>query len=254
MTIGLLILLIYFFGAVPGIIVGYLYDRKGVPQKATAVFSRPDGSRVQAQVDVTWSWTIFVFRGWSLAFRGQFMEWIITFIITLFLGSIGPFNVLMVGISGTSNHLSELNLTTDFIVVYTLAFTGYMIWINYLVIYGNKRRILTQMKRGMDFSTTPDYPKLLEYLGVTQRTPQSDLAPNVKAGQSHDYVVPDAVVKEEKEAQDDYSMLTVNDLKLLLKSEGVPYSTYDDKEALLKLVDEHIKVEEKADTKESEDK
>ncbi len=263
MTIGLLLLLIYFLGATPGIIIGYLNDRKGVPQKANVTFSRPDGSRVQAQLDVTWSWTIFVFRGWSLAFRGQFMEWIITFIFAILLGSIvvlmqdsegnlgsygfGPFNMLIYGMGRETFPISELNWTTDTIVIFTIAFTGYLIWINYLVAFANKRRILLHMKKGMDFSTTPEYDKLLAYLGIAKRVPQSEMAPNMRAGKSHDYVVPDSVVEEQKAIEDDYSMLTVNDLKLLLKSEGVPYSTYDDKEKLLALVDEHIK-EKKEET------
>ncbi len=268
MNIFLLIFLIFYIGAIPGVVIGYLSEKKGVPSKATVVFSRPDGSRVQGQMDVTWSWTILVFRGWALIFRGQFIEWLLVFFIGMFFviqgayrpdstvfehgyGALGVFNLWGAAVSNSA-YLSVSDYFSNGannVTIQIFIFISYMVYINYLVAYGNKRRILANMRRGMDFTLTPNYGALAEYLGVAPVTPAKDVAPNVRAGQAHNYVVPDAVVQKEVEDENDYSMLTVNDLKLLLRTEGISFDATSSKEELLKLVDLHLK-EEKEPIKE----
>ncbi len=249
MTIYFLIFLIVYIGAIPGIIIGGLQEKKGVPSKAILTFTAPDGTKRQGQVDVTWSWTVFIFRGWALAFRGQFLPFLIVMLLTLFTFGTGIISIILLAgapVGGAGEYaipsISEWFATasTSVIVWKTIMIAGYLVVINYYVAFANKERILQQINRGFDFSSTPGVDELYKYIGHTPRVAPK-AGTSIKAGTSHDYVVPDAVVEQEKEENDyDYSNLTVNDLKLLLKSEGIPYTTSDTKESLLDLVDEHI--------------
>ncbi len=247
----LLLLIIIYVGAIPGIVIGGLQEKKGVPQKAIATFSAPDGTKRQVQIDVTWSWTIFVFRGWALAFRGQFLPFLFVMLMSAFTFHAGIFKLWFAqGLPGdlgatlnasVADHFS--NAESGAIFLEYAFITGYLFLVNYYVAFANKDRILQQIQRGFDFSHTPNVAELYKYVGYIPRTAPTP-GTNVQAGKTHDYVVPDAVVENEiaKQAENDYdySNLTVNDLKLLLKSEGVPYTTSNDKDELLELVDKFI--------------
>ncbi len=251
MPLSLLVLIIIYVGAIPGIIYGGYLEKKGLPQKAIASFSGPDGTRRQVQIDVSWSWTVFAFRGWALAFRGQFMPFLIIMISSLIAFSgFGIFGIVALGTSGAGPWVGEYFSQTEGwqITVQIIFLLFYLAATNYYVAFANRERIKQYMAKGFDFSSSPKVGALYEYVEYIQRTNPKDLAPNVKPGQTHDYVVPDAEVKKQEEEADDYSMLTLNDLKLLLKSEGVPFSTSDTKDELLKLVDKYITKKEKKES------
>lgn len=241
-----LLFLIIYIGALPGIIIGGYHEKKGVPNKAIVTFSAPDGTRRQTKIDVTWSWTVYVFRGWSLAMRGQFLDFLIMMLVTLFTIGAGALGVAMVALFDpeTSSALGTVQdvfagADTWAIVVWVVEMLIYLAAANYYVAYANKRRIAMYMQKGFDFSMTPNMAELYAYVGVTERKKPEELGKEVRQGQTHDYVVPEKEVEES--TSDDYSMLTVNDLKLLLKSEGVPFPTSATKEQLLELVDEFVK-------------
>ncbi len=258
MPLSTLLLIIIFAGATPGIIyTGYL-EKKGLPSKAIATFTAPDGTRRQTQMDVSWSWTVFIFRGWALAFRGQFMPFLIMMITGMIVFSgLGIISLITMGLGGTSPtdldlDIWEYSYVSDYftqqegwkIAMDFLGVGFYLAVVNYYVAFANRERIKQYVAKGFDFSQSPNLKSLYEYIGYVPRTSPKDLAPNVKSGQAHDYVVPDAEAKkaqETKEAEkEDYSMLTINDLRLLLKSEGIPFTTTQSKEDLLELVDKHI--------------
>ncbi len=227
-----------------GILIGGVYEKKGVPQKAIVTFSAPDGSRRQGQLDTTWSWTVLVFGQWALLFRGQFMDFLILWISRWILIGAGAMVIITTQTGIAYETVLATPLEDVFKQMSTLSIIGWValwgIWLSiriYFVAFANKRRLITYNARGFDFSQTPNLGALYEYMGIVPRTPQSELKPDQRAGQTHDYVVPEQQVKEEKE---DYSTLTINDLKLLLKSEGVAFDSKFSKEELLKLVDKHI--------------
>lgn len=242
-----LLFLILYIGAIPGIIIGGYHEKKGVPNKAIVTFSAPDGTRRQTQIDVTWSWTVFVFRGWSLAMRGQFLDFLIMMLVSLFTIGGGALGIAMIAIFNSAEAVDALGTVTDYfsaldawsIVMWVAMVSVYLAVTNYYVAYANKRRISMYMQKGFDFSQTPNMAELYSYVGATPRKKPEDLGKNVKQGQTHEYVVPEKEAEETN--SDDYSMLTVNDLKLLLKSEGVPFPTSATKDQLLELVDEFVK-------------
>lgn len=257
MSYILFLFLILYLGTLPAIGIGYFYEKKkGVPKKAIASFVGPDGQRRQTEVDVTWSWTIFIFGTWSLAFRGQFLDFLIMMITSAITLGAGAFTIAIFAIlypkesldqmGSVSKYFSEMN--TWAIIFWVLSILIYLGVSNYYVAFGNKRRIKQLMNRGFDFSITPKYGELLSYVGIAPRIKKEDLPKNVKAGETHDYVVPDKDKKEnvgkpvdEKEiARADYARLTMQDLKLLLRSEGIPFPSTTTKEQLLELVEEHI--------------
>ncbi len=252
MNYRLFTILIVFAFSLIAILLGGLAEKKGVPSKALVSFSRPDGSRAQGQIDVTWSWTVYVFGSWALVFRGQFMEFLMLFMSKLLLITVGVMTILVTstGIDPTSSvaaaqEFAALDVVTVFQsmsimqVVGWVALYGLFIGIRiYFIAYANKRRILMYHNRGMDLSQTPNLKELYDYAGIIPRKKPEDLAPNQRQGQAHTYVVPEKPIEEEDD--NDYSNLTVQDLKLLLKSEGVPFPSSATKAQLLELVDEFI--------------
>lgn len=118
------------------------------------------------------------------------------------------------------------------------------------VLFGNKWRLrkLYDKTGTMTFdlpeNDNPD--DIYDYINVQRRaSSNNDLKPGVVQGQTHQYVVPDKALEEPVEDYD-YSTLTIQDLKLLLKSEGIPFAADSSKEELLELVEENIAKEQRA--------
>ncbi len=224
-----------------GVLISGINEKKGLHPKAVMVFSMPDGSRASRPMDTGWSWTVYLFGAWALAFRGQFLEFMILFLSRVILISAIAFSLTgldydVVGSFETPFVQVFESMSTKDIVLWVIAYALFISIKIYYVAFANRNRLRAYYNRGVDLSQSPNLDKLYEFLGVVPRVKQEDLAPNVKSGQTHDYVVP-----EPEEEVDDYSTLTVNDLKLLLKSEGVPFPSTATKSQLLELVEKHIK-------------
>ncbi len=227
----LLNLILIFILPLPGIIIAGINEKKGAPMKAIIVFTQPSGNKVQTQIDAAnWSWTVYLFRGWALLFRGQFMEFLILFLAGILLETPG-LALLLTAATGVGTSVAmELTLGIILICMYS-AITSYY------VAYANRNRLRMLIARGYNVTLTPNLGELYKFLGIIQPVGQQELKPNQRAGESHTYVVPE----KQEEEEEDYSTLTVHDLKLLLKSEGVPFNSSATKKQLLELVDEHIK-------------
>ncbi len=220
----------FFLLPFPGIIMAGINERKGAPMKAIIIFTQPSGNKVQTQIDAAnWSWTVYIFKGWALLFRGQFME----FLIYLLLGGSLQFaGQWLIAESIVNGQIQIFNLIFGIIVICL-----YSAMISYYVAYANRNRLRMLIARGYNVTLTPNLGELYKFLGIIQPVGQQELKPNQRAGESHTYVVPE----KQEEEEEDYSTLTVHDLKLLLKSEGVPFNSSATKKQLLELVDEHIK-------------
>ncbi len=226
-----------------------IQERKGNNRMVVVTFSAPDGSQRAAQVKMGFSWTIAIFKGWALLFRGQFIEWMIVFFIGMFLNSMAimslfNFNTeIMEGIE-TFNVIKQLGEANVWGIVGWTAFTlMHVLLIGYYVIFGNKIRLRNLHRKGYSFNhpQNGDINAIYEYIGEQPRAAQTgqNVKPGVVQGQTHQYVVPDEKVEEPEETYD-YSTLTVQDIKLLLKGEGIPFNSSMTKEELLELVEEHI--------------
>ncbi len=227
----LLELIVLLLLPLPGVIIAGINEKKGAPMKAIIVFTQPSGNKVQTQIDAAnWSWTVYLFKGWALLFRGQFMEFLIIFLAGIFLKANGLILFLGSQELGFSPNTSQMIIGFIILCIYSGA-------ISYYVAYANRNRLRMLIARGYNVTLTPDLAKLYKFLGIIQPVGQQELKPNQRAGESHTYVVPE----KQEEEEEDYSTLTVQDLKLLLKSEGVPFNSSATKKQLLELVDEHIK-------------
>ncbi len=237
---------------IAGIVFLYgLKDKTIRPRPVVVEFSAPDGSRRAAPLEIGYSWTVLVFRGWALLFRGQFIEWLILFFFGSFLSSMAV--MALVGFDpsllGTGNGASYVphTLSELFASATTLGIVGYFAFallhiglISYYVIVANKNRLRAMYNRGFRFDNprNGNTEEIYQYIGMMKPKPQSELEPNVRQGASHTYVVPEKPVAEEEE--DDYSGLAVADLKLLLRSEGIQFDPTASKDELLELVNEHL--------------
>jgi|GEM_PF-2259066 len=100
--------------------------------------------------------------------------------------------------------------------------------------------------QGCKFDKNENVEEIYAYIGVNPKTEKAEvLLNNVVQGEKHKYVVPERQVSDkeqeiESEFDDDYSSLTMQDLKLLLRSENIPFDNTLSKEELLELVDKYI--------------
>lgn len=228
-----------------------IQDRKGVNSNIIVTFSAPDGSTRAARVKIGFSWTIAIFKGWALLFRGQFIEWLIVFFGGGFLTTMATFSLLgfVVPESGSIDFAAITPLEWVGWALFTLAD---ILLIGYYVIVGNKLRLRKLYDRGYSFEhpQNGDTAFIYEYMDRQPRGNQANtpLKPGVVQGQSHQYVVPDSNLEEPEETYD-YSTLTIQDLKLLLKSEGIPFNATLTKEELLELVEENIAIAQRTEAK-----
>jgi hypothetical protein len=107
-------------------------------------------------------------------------------------------------------------------------------------------RILKLIREGAEVEPTNHNVKgIMEYLKKGDKTIDAPLGEDMVKGATHRYVVPpkNSDVKENitnKYEENDYSNLSMNDIKLLLRTEGINFSSEDSKENLLNLIQKHI--------------
>lgn len=236
------IILIQFVLILPLIIVYGIQEKKGRVRHILVTFSAPDGSTRQLNTKIGFSWTIFLFKGWALLFRGQFLEFLILFFLGFALSQMSIYSL-----SG----FQEIGSTINFEMLWnnstTIGKIGFIIFSileaalsYYYILFGNKIRLRSLYRRGFSFDNglNTNVSDIYDYIKEKPRTKPEDLKPGQKQGATHAYVVPDSDKQEEDEF--DYTNLTIQDMKLLLKSEQVPFSSDDTKEELLKMIEEYI--------------
>ncbi len=179
----------------------------------------------------------------SLAFRGQYMEWLSWFIATLIVSII--IGVTPLGIDPNITNANDL--TTYNIIGMVLTTLTLVIPMYYFVPFANKSRLKKLVLQGANIRNSyNDVDKIYEYLGMDSSQLNKPVPDGAVRGQTHNYMVPDS--KNDvapKDDPNDWSHLTTQDLKLLLKSEGIPYVASSTKEELLQLCDEHLRTEVK---------
>lgn len=223
----------------PLIVVYFIQEKKNRIRHIIVTFSAPDGSQRAMPVKIGFSWTIFFFKGWALIFRGQFIE----FLILLFGGTL----LSGFSIASLSLKITWMAWTLSFVFIILSTCLSY-----YYILFGNKLRLRSLYRRGFSFENPEngDTSDLYDYIGEKPRTVQTGeyVKPGVVQGQTHQYVVPDEGVNEPEEDYD-YSTLTMQDIKLLLKGEGIPFNSSMNKEELLELVEKHIAKEQRKEAK-----
>ena len=221
--------------------VGIYQTNRNRTRHITVTFSGPDGTIRRAQIKIGISWTIYFFGGWALLFRNQFKEWIILFFSSIAL------TVSIRYISNLSNlenlgKLARLAISSSLLLAFTLLK-------DYYILIGNRLRLQSLNKRGYSFDNglNEDVKGIYEYIKVPQgetaqymsKDEMKPLKENEVQGERHKYVVPEK--KETNEDDNDYSNLTSQDLKLLLRSDGIPFDSTSTKEELLEIVNKNIK-------------
>lgn len=253
----------------PTMAYAFLEEKKEKPRNLIFTFSSPDGSKKQLKVKMGYSWSValtllipgygwlfLMFRGSAFLFRGQFIQWLgasfgIMILLSIALGFIivdldssGALEDDVLNISDIPEWWTDISagswigVTTMFLLIGALN--------TYFVLFANKSRIKSLHKKGFSFDNAlnGDVSDVYEYIGLRKSLNSDDLSPNIKRGASHDYVVPENPVVEEDVS---YDGLTTQDLKLLLKSEGVPFHGESDREEILELVEEYIAAPDRAE-------
>ncbi len=137
--------------------------------------------------------------------------------------------------------------------LYALSIVSQAITRAIFVLFGNKWRLRKMYDRyptmTFDLPENQNPDDIYKYINAQRRGEiNEELRPGVVQGQTHQYVVPDEQIDEPEEDYD-YSSLTVQDLKLLLKTEGIPFDATSTKEELLELVEENIAKKQREDYK-----
>ena len=221
----------------------YQYNRNRL-RHIIITFSGPDGTIKKQPLKIGLSWTIYFFGGWALLFRGQFIEWVIYFLSGILLSTIIAFNIPHNTPSPLPNELTKMHIYNW--VIISVSLVAHSLLKDYYILIGNRIRLKKMHLMGYSFDNglNSDVQGIYDYIKVTSQgvsyTSKDEMNPlgkNEVEGDKFRYVVP-----ENKEVdENDYSNLTNQDLKLLLRSEGVPFDPSSDKEELLKLVDEYVK-------------
>ncbi len=256
-------ILLNFILMLPLVVVYVIQVKRNRMRHIIVTFSAPDGTKRQMPLKIGFSWTIFFFGGWALLFRGQFWEFLILFFLGWIFGSLA-----LLSLNGFET-TSVIDVSTLFKNATALGIAGFILFnlINmflryYYVLYGNKIRLRNLYHKGFSFDDprNGNIDDLYEYIGMKKRINVNDLMPNVKRGSTHDYVVPEKNEVKINESDFDYSNLTMQDLKLLLKSESIAFNSDETKEDLLELVNEYIvkpkkeKIKKQIEAKQKEQK
>ncbi len=203
---------------------------------------------------ILWSLLMPMVGQLVLAFRNQFKEWLIWFLITITINMIIYFtNSTIVWDPNISFTENVNNLSAKQIILFTVQVLGIIIPMYWFSLTVNKSRIKKMVVAGYNIRNPyNDVSRIYKYLGLDENgiAKQKELPEGAVRGQTHDYVVPETENNDEDDSID-YSHLTIYDLKLLLKSEGIYFDPSSTKEELLELVNEHL-VEEKVEVKKDE--
>lgn len=234
----LLLLLINFVTLLPLIIVYGIQEKKNRIRHIIVTFSSPDGTVKATSLKIGFSWTIFFFNEWALLFRGQFIEFIVMLFMSFILNGLALASLagFVPGAEGSFETATTLGIVGY--VIFTLSNT----LVNYYyILFGNKLRLKSLYRKGFSFDNgqNEDVEDIYKYIGATPRIKPADLKPGERQGSAHKYVVPDEQVNSTDDNLD-YSNLTLQDIKLLLKSEGIPFTNEDSKEDLLLVIEEEI--------------
>ncbi|BDU67713.1 MAG: hypothetical protein TYPL_3660 [Candidatus Tyloplasma litorale] len=229
----------------PLIVVYAKQEKMGRVRHINVTFSAPDGTKKSMPLKIGFSWTVFFFKGWALLFRGQFIEFLIVFFGTTMLSAFGLY--CLNGFNPIPDDATFSIIVDDATVGGWIGFISMLLISTaisyYYILFANKLRLRSYYKRGFSFDDprNGNIEDLYKYINVQPKTVnEEELAPNVKQGSTHQYVVPEKHEQKVEENNHDYSNLTPQDLKLLLKSEGIPYSPESNKNELLELVEEFI--------------
>lgn len=251
----LIVLVIELIFYAPLIIVWYIQQKKNRIRHINITYSAPNGSVVKSPIKIGFSWTIFFFSSWALLFRAQFLEFLMLLFGKSFLNTFALMS--LVGFSGdvVSSNEEIMNLFSE---ANAWEIIGYVIFSilsvalgYYFILFGNKLRLRNFYRRGYSFDLPENgnIDDLYDYIGEQPKKVNENLAPNVVQGSSHQYVVPENNQSNSKD-DNDYSSLTVQDMKLLLKTEHIPFDSSMTKEELLELIDTFIvKPKENVDLK-----
>lgn len=232
--------------------VGIYQNNRNRMRHIFITFSGPDGTIRKVQMKIGISWTIYFFGQWALLFRGQFIEWIILFFATLATSTVIAFN-FKAG-NPSPSPLPEIGSTMKWfnwlLIVAALLFESLLK--TYFILIGNRRRLQKMHAQGYSFDNglNTDVQGIYDYIKKPSSSTASflskdeikPLGENEVQGKTHKYVVPEKT----EEDKNDYSNLTLQDLKLLLRSDGIPFDAKSTKEELLELIKENIKEEDES--------
>ncbi|NQX83143.1 MAG: hypothetical protein HRS50_00290 [Mycoplasmataceae bacterium] len=243
---------------IPLIVVYGIQEKNNRIKHIIVTFSGPDGLTRQIPVKIGFSWTIFFFQQWALLFRGQFIEFLILFfvgstLLTLSILSLGGFNID----STTPPPFEELakNANAWEWMGYITFLLSYTALSYYYILFGNKMRLRSLYKKGYSFDNgqNENVEDIYNYIGEKSKMKDSELKPGQKQGKTHTYVVPDFNSLDKDEDMYDYSNLTLHDIRLRLKSDGIPFSSEDTREELMELIEKFIIIPEKQKEKEKKE-
>lgn len=239
--------ILIFLGLYTPLVLAFIYQEKMNRNRHIFLrFSAPDGSQQTSTAKMGFSWTIFFFAGWALIFRGQFFEWLGFFFLRMILFS----SAINVNSSGEVDGFQMFWYSWVILVCLFL-------YLYYLVLMGNKSRIRKYIQRGFSINVPEngDVSEIYKYAKMTSPTEQVILKPGDPEPGTPEYDAKKATTSDNSIAQvveenpDDYSTLTLGDLKLLLKSEGISFDSAATKEELLKIADENLKKNSKNEDK-----
>lgn len=228
-------LLVLFLTLLPIIVLYLIQVKMKRMRHITLTFTAPDGTMRSMPAKIGFSWSIFFFGYWALIFRRQFMEFFILLFITAPLITVSQ---------GMAKSLFSDTKNVGLWFGFVLTTISWVSIYSYFIVYGNKTRLRKLHNAGFSFDNglNEDVKDIYAYIGVQQRLSPEELKPEERQGKTHTFVVPENQAKREEDPND-WSHLTMQDLKLLLKSEGVVYDGDTTKDELLELCDKHLRIE-----------
>lgn len=223
----------------PLLIVYFNRKKKGIVRSIYVSIPNPNGPQ-RVKVDgLGFPWPVFWFNKWGMMFRGQMAEgffWLMTILllqITMPLFGVDKFT------ENTVHTVETINWWFFGITVAVNAIFSY-----FYVIYADQMKLKMLHMRGFryDDPENGDVEALYKWIGLP--VPRNiEETPDIKQGTDHNYVVPEQP-KEEASDTFRYEKLTMADLKLLLKSEGIPFTPEDSHDQLVELANQYLKEEE----------